>query len=93
MDPTVGEILTCLNQTKTRATYGAVGALLHRIPRSVGRLLGPRRRAASWVVNVRTEMPSGYEKGQIHQELEGSPLIRTGKELLELMAQGRRTLR
>jgi hypothetical protein len=93
MAPTVDEILACLNRRKTRATYGAVGALLHRIPRSVGRLLGPRRRAASWVVTVRTGKPSGYEKGQIHRELAGSPLIDTGERLLELLAQDRRTLR
>ena len=73
---------------RIRATYGAVGAVIGIPARSVGAVLGHRRRLASWVVNAHTGKPSGYTPDQKHSGLERtSHIIRTGDELRRLCAE------
>jgi hypothetical protein len=79
------EILDCLNRTRTRATYGAVAELIGGLARGVGQRLGMRRPEASWVVSAETGLPSGYAPREMHADLRGSPLVRTGDELRALL--------
>ena len=77
------DILRCLNETRTRATYQAVGGVLGLPAQSVGRMLGDRRAEASWVVNGDTLLPSGYEQADWHPDLLTSPnVIRSAQELM-----------
>jgi hypothetical protein len=79
---TLAEIVACLNDTRIRATYGAVAAVAGGIAQSIGGRLGMRRPEASWVVNAATRLPSGYRREELHPELGcNSRIITTGKEL------------
>ena len=40
MDPALDEIITFLNKSRVRATYGAVAQILGVVPRSMGARLG-----------------------------------------------------
>lgn len=77
----LGIILRELDSAKQRATYGAVGGLLGRLPRSVmGRL--PKTPKHSWVVRADTLEPSGYSKAQMHPDLRrNAHVINTPAEL------------
>lgn len=78
----VDEILRMLNDTRTRATYGAVAAVLGAPARSMGAMLGHRRPEASWVVNADTGLPTDYDQATWHPELlASSAVIRSGHEL------------
>ena len=82
IDPDVAEILRFLNASKVRATYTAVAQSLGSTPQSIGRLLGEKRIEASWVVNARTEMPTGYPPDQRDPDLTSSAeIIRSGEAL------------
>lgn len=84
-------ILDCLNETHTRATYSAVAAVIGGGPRNVSPLLAPRRPRASWVVNARTGMPTGYTAAQMDPELTPqTPLVRTGDDLKVLLQKWQR---
>lgn len=76
------EILRFLNDTRLRATDGAVASVLGLSAQSLGTMLGARRPEASWVVNSETGLPTGYEQVDWHADLltEGR-IIRTGNEL------------
>jgi hypothetical protein len=73
---TLDSILVALRQAKQRATYGAVGGLLGRLPRSVmqGR---PKNPAHSWVVLQSTGEPSGYAPAQMDPALHSNPQVIT----------------
>jgi len=87
--PTIDEIIDCLNREKIRCTYGAVAKVLGIIPVAVGKLLGKPRKEASWVVNEKTRLPSGYN---LHPDLLRNPeLITEARELERLLARCRRT--
>lgn len=80
-------VLNALNSARLRATYGAVAEFLGVHPRSVSRLLGKRRPKASWVVNSKTGLPSGYSPTEIHPNLLDNPrILRTADELSSLIA-------
>ena len=81
------DILDCLNDSETRATYGAVAAVVGGIPQAIGQRLGPRRIEASWIVNASSGMPTGYATDQIHPALSGSTIIRSGGALRERLRQ------
>ena len=82
MDPKLAEVVAYLSRAKVRATYGAVAGLLGVIPQSMGARLGPRNRAASWIVNASTGMPSGYPPEDIDPALAASgEIIRDAAEL------------
>jgi hypothetical protein len=86
MDPTLDEIITFLNNSRVRATYGAVAEILGVVPRSMGARLGSHHVEASWIVSAATGLPTGYSPTEIHPELRtSSPLIRTGDDLRERM--------
>lgn len=63
------EVLACLQAGKTRCTYGAMAGLLGIEPQNVGRILGPRGPAASWVVSASTHRPTGYKQDEMHPDL------------------------
>ena len=85
--PTIDKILRCLNDHKTRATYGAVGGLLGISAPSAGQKLGDRRPFASWVVRADTGLPSWYCPDQIHPHLcANGHIIVDSSELQELLA-------
>ena len=63
------EVLACLERKKTRCTDAAVAGLLGIQPRDLGRILGPKRPASSWVVSASTHRPAGYEQNEIHPDL------------------------
>ncbi|MBI2187347.1 MAG: hypothetical protein HYU37_09565 [Acidobacteria bacterium] len=79
------EVLDCLNRTRTRATYGAVAEVIGGLARGVGQRLGARRPEASWIVSGASGLPSGYAPREMHPDLGGSPLVRTGAELRALL--------
>ena len=90
LDPRVSETLRFLNETKIRATYGAVAAIIGGIAQSVGGRLGARRPIASWVVSAKDGMPRGYTVEMMHPDLmKTSAIIRTGAELKRRMAAWR----
>ena len=77
----LGVILRELNAAKQRATYGAVGGLLGRLPRSVMQGLA-KNAAHSWGVLSGTEEPSGYHPAQLGPALHRNPhVIREAAEL------------
>ena len=74
-------ILDRLEREKQRATYGAVGALIGRIPRSVmqGR---PKDARHSWVVSSDTLLPSDYAAHEMASDLLAHDAVLTsGDEL------------
>jgi alkylated DNA nucleotide flippase Atl1 len=79
---TAADILRFLNDTRTRATYGAVASVLGVPARSIGGVLGARRAEASWIVNADTGLPTDYDQTDWHPDLLSNPtVIRTGQEL------------
>ena len=82
VDPDVAEVLRFLNDTQTRATYTAMAEFLGSTAQSISSLLGDRRIEASWVVNARTGMPTGYPPGKRHPDLTSSAeIVRSGEAL------------
>lgn len=87
--PTIDEIIDCLNREKTRCTYGTVAKVLGISPQEVNERLGEPCEKASWVVNEKTSLPSGYN---LHPDLLRNPEIITDAcELEKLLARCRRT--
>ena len=81
-------ILSCLDKTKTRCTYGAVGSVLGVDAKSVGALLGKKRPEASWVVSKAKHEPSGYSEEQKAPDLYANPEVIDGEnELRALLAK------
>jgi alkylated DNA nucleotide flippase Atl1 len=75
MNEQLSEILDFLNAKKMRATYGAVAGYLGVQPRSIGAMLGEHSQRASWVVNSIEELPTDYEKENIHPDLLRTSLV------------------
>ena len=86
MDPTLSKILDYLDATQTRATYQAVAGYIHVPTRGMGEMLGHRCPRASWVVNAKSKIPTGYFLAEIHPDLKkNSHIIGTVDELRRLM--------
>jgi len=66
----VERVLEALQREKTRCTYGALAEYIGASPRDVNNLLGAKRPEASWIVNKKTGLPTGYEPFQIHPDLQ-----------------------
>ena len=83
----INEVLAYLNEACVRCTYGAVAEAIGVTPQSVAKhYLGERRKEASWVVNAKTEEPTGYTDAQKHPCLKKRQhIIRSGPELLKRM--------
>ena len=80
----VGLILDYLNREEIRATYGAVGEIIGKIPQNVHKWLPPRSRRASWVVNKDTKLPTTYATAELHPKLRRtSHIIEDAEELRE----------
>jgi alkylated DNA nucleotide flippase Atl1 len=80
--PSLAEVLRFLGEARTRATYGAVAAVVGVPPQSIGAVLGERRPDVSWVVNAHTGLLTAYAQSDWHPELlSNSAVIRTGTEL------------
>ncbi len=81
-------ILSCLNKTKIRCTYSAVGSVLGVDAKSVGALLGEKRPEASWVVSKAKHEPSGYSEEQKHPDLFTNPeVVDSEDEMRALLAK------
>ena len=79
--PTLDLVLDQLQQSRQRATYGAVAALVGATPRTLMR--GRERdQRHSWVVNRSSGRPTGYADNQVHPELEHSPHLIDSREEL-----------
>lgn len=63
------EVLACLEMRRMRCTEGAVAGLLGIQPKDLGRILGPKRPASSWVVSSSTHRPTGYNQDEMHPDL------------------------
>jgi hypothetical protein len=80
-DRTFDDILDLLDRHRQRATYGAVGAVVDRLPRY---LMGgrPRDHRHSWIVNHLTGLPTGYGPEDMHPELKSRPdVLHTSQQL------------
>lgn len=87
MSEKVERVLEALQREKTRCTYGALAEFIGTSPRDVSAFLAPKRPEASWVVNKKSGMPTGYESFQIHPELETQErMIEQGDDLKRLLA-------
>lgn len=85
----VARILQVLGRNRLRATYAAVGGVIAVPAGSVGRYLGGRRPAASWVVNSKTGKPTRYAGGEMHRDLFAhETVLRTADELVALLGWG-----
>ncbi len=76
-------ILDNLDQHEQRATYGAVAGVVGVLARSVmsGKPKNPRN---SWVVSVRTKLPTGYSNAERHTKLaEHAQVLETPNALRE----------
>ncbi len=82
---TVAEILQVLNTSQRRATYGCVGQVVGIHPLSVQNFLTHRQPNESWIV-AKDGMPTGYEDGELHPQLQNHPhVIDDPAELINLM--------
>lgn len=91
-DVTLDEIVDRLDGSKRRATYGAIGGVLGRLPRSVmsGR---PKTHRNSWIVSAADGLPTGYSASELHPELLICPLvIDDASELVRLLTEHRTRL-
>jgi alkylated DNA nucleotide flippase Atl1 len=83
----LADIITFLNSVKVRATYGAVADVVGVPARSLGGLLGDRRREASWIVNAASGLPTDYGTDEVDADLLSSAdVISSGRELLLRLA-------
>ena len=79
---TLDQILDALDAARQRATYGAVAAVVGASPRVLmsGR---ERNQRHSWVVNLKSGLPTDYADELIHPELASSTIIiKTGDDLV-----------
>ncbi|GJL67308.1 MAG: hypothetical protein NPIRA05_22790 [Nitrospirales bacterium] len=85
------EILSTLGVYRIRATYGAVAEVLGCKPQSVGAALGKRRKEASWIVNAKTGLPTGYATAVMHPQLTTNDHIVCGSIELEYLIRAWRS--
>ena len=90
-DRTFDDILDLLDRHHQRATYGAVGAVVDRLPRY---LMGgrPRDHRHSWIVNHLTGLPTGYAPGDMHPALHARPEVLHTSQQLEDWLRDVRTM-
>lgn len=80
------QILDELDTARQRATYGAVAAVVGVSPRG---LMSGRERSQrhSWVVNLRTGLPTDYAEELMHPELaSNSTILKTKDDLTAWLA-------
>ena len=86
MSEKVERVLEALQHKKTRCTYGALAEYIGTSPRDVSAFLAPKRPEASWVVNKKSGMPTGYDAYQIH------PDAVSNEHIIDSVAGRRQTL-
>lgn len=80
------KILDCLNATRCRATYKAVGDVIGVYHRNVRLELRNRCPRNCWIVNKNTGQPSGYTSGQMDPRFDRhSRLLTTDRELRQFV--------
>lgn len=81
-------ILDALNDGHQRATYGAVAAILNVSPRALmsGR---DRNQRHSFIVNIRSGMPTEYTDESMHPDLTANELILKTKDELMIWLSAR----
>jgi len=81
-DMTLDAILDTLENSRQRATYGAVASLLGKTPRT---LMRGRERAQhhSWIVNRNNGKPTGYDEELLHPELAVNEHVIDSRDELE----------
>ncbi|WP_412063522.1 hypothetical protein [Rubrivirga sp. IMCC45206] len=77
MSDSLTDILYALQESRQRATYGAVAGVLNAVPRR------PKDPLHSWVVSAKNGRPSGYPVDAVHADLEAHEQILTTPEDLE----------
>ena len=80
---TMDQILDALDTANQRATYGAVAAVVGVSPRALmaGR---ERNQRHSWIVNLRTGLPTDYAAELVHPALTANAIVlKTMEELVE----------
>ncbi len=86
------EVLACLERKKMRCTDGAVAGLLGIQPHDLGRILGPKRPASSWVVSASTHRPAGYGQDEMHPDLfRNERVIETPEDLKQFIYDCRKS--
>jgi len=83
---TLDSILDALDTARQRATYGAVAAVVGVSPRALmsGR---ERNQRHSWVVNLKSGLPTDYSAELMHGELTANAMIiRTKDDLSTWLA-------
>ncbi|MEO7997529.1 MAG: hypothetical protein ABI852_08795 [Gemmatimonadaceae bacterium] len=85
---TMDQILDELEDAQQRATYGAVAAVVGASPRA---LMSGRERNLrhSWVVNVRTGLPTDYPTELMHPDLASNAVVLKTREDLVVWLAGR----
>ena len=83
---TMDQILEALNDARQRATYGAVAAVVGVSPRA---LMSGRERSQrhSWVVNLKTGLPTDYADELMHPALAtNTTILKTKDDLATWLA-------
>lgn len=83
---TLDQILDELDAARQRATYGAVAAVVGASPRALmsGR---ERNQRHSWVVNLKSGLPTDYADELIHPQMTSSAtIIKTKDDLVSWLA-------
>ncbi|MEP6832468.1 MAG: hypothetical protein ABJB74_03700 [Gemmatimonas sp.] len=84
---TTDQILDELDSAHQRATYGAVAAVVGVSPRALmsGR---ERNQRHSWVVNLKSGLPTDYAEELMHPELTSNDtIIKTKEDLTSWLAE------
>ena len=78
---TMDQILDALDAAEQRATYGAVASLVGVSPRTLmkGRV---RSQRDSWIVNLRSGLPTDYDAGLLHPALMANTTVLTTRDEL-----------
>jgi small subunit ribosomal protein S16 len=87
--PDLDSVLETLDSKLQRATYRAVAGVVGSTPQNVmqGR---PRTPENSWVVNGKTDLPTGYSPEQMHPDLKAhKDIIETADNLREWLTASR----
>jgi hypothetical protein len=78
---TLDQIIDALDRAHQRATYGAVASLLGQAPRTL--MKGhDRDRRHSWIVNLKTGEPTGYDPDLLDPDLREHDTVLATKEAL-----------
>jgi hypothetical protein len=91
LDQLLDEVVELLDRHRQRATYGAVGAVVDRLPRYLMRGR-PRDHRHSWIVNAETGLPTNYGPDDMHPELLSRPeVLKTSQQLEDWLRDARVT--